>query len=154
MTGVTPSTVMMLILLFPTAIYNRIHDPTVGKDLSHPEVAGGQSDDGGLVQLARDGGGQGQQLAQLEKLVILLLPTVASGILALVLLRHGLVLFLSHLTTLVKNNTSPILFFPSDELRAAFDSFVMGMRKLRAIQLSRHWFVSQTSFFAETPLCQ
>ena len=58
------------------------------KDLAHPKVAGGEPDDGGLVQLAGDGGGQRQQLAQLEELGVLLLATVPRGVLALVLLGH------------------------------------------------------------------
>ena len=61
---------------------------TFREDLSHPEVAGGEPDDGGLVQLAGDGGGQRQQLAQLEELGVLLLATVARRVLALVLLGH------------------------------------------------------------------
>ena len=62
--------------------------PTFREDLPHPEVAGGEPDDGGLVELAGDGGGQRQQLAQLEELGVLLLATVPRRVLALVLLGH------------------------------------------------------------------
>ena len=61
---------------------------TIWEDLPHPEVARGQPDDGGLVQLRRDGCGEGEELPQLEELRVLLLPAVAGGVLALVLLCH------------------------------------------------------------------
>lgn len=47
--------------------------PTFGEDCSHLEVAAGQSDDGGLVQLGCDGRRQRQQLGQLIKLSVLFL---------------------------------------------------------------------------------
>lgn len=58
---------------------------TVWEDCSHLEVAGGQPDDGGFVQLGGDGRGQGQQLGQLIELPILLLPAGLSCVLRLLL---------------------------------------------------------------------
>lgn len=45
---------------------------------AHVQVADGQPDDGGLVQLAGDGAGQRQHLGQLEELKILL-PSPGAG---------------------------------------------------------------------------
>ena len=56
--------------------------------MSHPEVAGGEPDDGGLVQLTGDGGREGEQLAQLEELRVFLLAPIPRRVLALVLLGH------------------------------------------------------------------
>ena len=56
--------------------------------MSHPEVAGGEPDDGGLVQLTGDGGREGEQLAELEELGVLLLAPIPRRVLALVLLGH------------------------------------------------------------------
>lgn len=47
---------------------------------AHVQVADGQPDDRGLVQLAGDGPGQRQHLGQLEELEILLPPPRAGGI--------------------------------------------------------------------------
>lgn len=51
----------------------------------HPQVAGGQPDDGGLVQLGGDGGRQRQHLGQLVELAVLLLPPGPGGVLGLLL---------------------------------------------------------------------
>ncbi|GBO12231.1 hypothetical protein AVEN_44912-1, partial [Araneus ventricosus] len=58
---------------------------TFWEDFPHPEVGGGESDDGGLVQLAGDGGGEGQQLGQLQKFSVLLLAPRAGSVLGLLL---------------------------------------------------------------------
>ena len=55
--------------------------------MSHPEVACGQPDHGGLVELRRDGGWKRQQLSQFEELGVLFLATVPRRVLALVLHR-------------------------------------------------------------------
>lgn len=47
--------------------------PLAGKG-AHVQVADGQPDDGGFVQLAGDGPGQRQHLSQLEEFEILLPP--------------------------------------------------------------------------------
>lgn len=47
---------------------------------AHVQVADGQPDDRGLVQLAGDGPGQRQHLGQLKELEILLPPPRTSGI--------------------------------------------------------------------------
>lgn len=60
---------------------------TVREDMAHLEVGRGEPDDGRLVQLRGDGGGQRQQLGQLQELGILLLSPTARRILALFL--HG-----------------------------------------------------------------
>lgn len=54
---------------------------TCREDAPHPQVAAGQADDGGFVQLGGDGGGQRQQLGQLIKLTVLLLPARARRVL-------------------------------------------------------------------------
>lgn len=59
--------------------------PTVGKECSHLQVAAGQADDGGFVQLGGDGRRQGQQLGQLIKLSVLLLSARLCGVLAFLL---------------------------------------------------------------------
>jgi len=51
----------------------------------HLQVAGGQSDDGGFVQLRGDGRGQRQEFGELIKLAILLLSTGARRVLRLLL---------------------------------------------------------------------
>ena len=51
----------------------------------HGQVADGEADDGGLVQLAGDGTGQGQHLGQLEELKVLLAPPGASSVTRLLL---------------------------------------------------------------------
>lgn len=61
--------------------------PTFWEDHPHFQVAGGESNDGGLVQLRGDGRGQGQQLGQLVELAVLLLPPSPGCILGL--LFHG-----------------------------------------------------------------
>lgn len=58
---------------------------TFREDDPHLQVAGGQSDDGGFVQLGGDGGGQRQQFGQLIKLAVLLLPTRPRRVLRLLL---------------------------------------------------------------------
>lgn len=59
--------------------------PTVGEHGPHLEVAAGQPDDGGLVQLGGDGSGQRQQLGQLVELSVLLLSARLRRVLALFL---------------------------------------------------------------------
>lgn len=71
---------------------------TVGEDCPHPEVAAGQPDDGGLVQLRGDGRRQRQELGQFIKLSVLLLPPCLCGVLA----------FLFHLGKFYVNNSGPI----------------------------------------------
>ena len=66
--------------------YRILTELTFRKDLSHPEVAGGEPDDGGLVQLTRDGRGQREQLPELEEFGVFLLSPISRGVLALVLL--------------------------------------------------------------------
>ena len=56
---------------------------TLRKHLPHLEVAGGESDDAGLVQLTGDGVRQGQQLGELQELGVLLLAPTAGRIFAL-----------------------------------------------------------------------
>ena len=68
--------------------YRILTELTFRKDLSHPEVAGGEPDDGGLVQLTRDGRGQREQLPELEEFGVFLLSPISRGVLALVLLGH------------------------------------------------------------------
>lgn len=51
----------------------------IGK-VPHFEVTDGETDDGGLVQLASDGSGQREHLGQLVKLKVLLSPSGASRI--------------------------------------------------------------------------
>lgn len=58
---------------------------TFGEQAPHPQVAGGQPDDGGLVQLRGDGGRQRQHLGQLIELPVLLLPPGPGGVLGLLL---------------------------------------------------------------------
>lgn len=60
---------------------------TFGKDGAHFQVAGGESDDGRLVQLRGDGRRQREQLGQLIKLSIFLLPPGLGRILGLLLHR-------------------------------------------------------------------
>lgn len=52
---------------------------------AHVQVADGEADDRGLVQLAGDGPGQGQHLGQLIELKVLLPPPRASRIPGLLL---------------------------------------------------------------------
>ena len=56
---------------------------TVGEDCPHLEVAGGQSDDGRLVQLTCDGRRKGQHLCETVKLRVFLLSPRAGCILRL-----------------------------------------------------------------------
>lgn len=58
---------------------------TFRKHYSHLQVAGGQSDDGGFVQLGGDGGGQRQQFGQFVKFTVFLLPSGPGSILGLLL---------------------------------------------------------------------
>lgn len=58
---------------------------TVGEHGPHLQVAGGQSDDGGLVQLRGDGRGQRQEFGKLVKLSIFLLSSRFRRILRLFL---------------------------------------------------------------------
>lgn len=58
---------------------------TVGKHGPHLQVAGGQSDDGGLIQLRGDGRGQRQELGKLVKLSIFFLSSRFGRILGLFL---------------------------------------------------------------------
>lgn len=58
---------------------------TFGEDFSHAQVGGGESDDGSLVQLAGDGGGQGQELGQLEELCVFFLPSGPGRVLGFLL---------------------------------------------------------------------
>ena len=78
--------------------------------MSHPEVAGGESDDGGLVQLTRDGSGQRQQLPQLKELQVLLLATISRRVLRFVLLRHAIDRFF---LILEEKITEMVLIFPT-----------------------------------------
>ena len=68
--------------------YRILTELTFWKNLSHPEVAGGEPDDGGLVQLTRDGRGKREQLSELEELCVFLLAPISSRVLALVLFGH------------------------------------------------------------------
>lgn len=61
--------------------------PTVGENLPHLQVAGGQPDDRGLVQLRRDCCWQRQQLRQLQEFRVLLFPATSRRVLALLLHR-------------------------------------------------------------------
>lgn len=56
---------------------------TVRKDVAHLEVAGGEPDDGGLVQLAGDGRREWQHLGKIQELCVLLLSATARRVLAL-----------------------------------------------------------------------
>lgn len=58
---------------------------TFWEDGSHFQVAGGQADDGRLVQLGGDGRGQREQLGQLVEFSIFLFPSRFRGILGLLL---------------------------------------------------------------------
>ena len=66
-----------------------LHAPALaealGEHLAHLEEGGGQPDDAGLVQLAGDGRGEGQQSPQLKELTILLFPPISRRILTLIL---------------------------------------------------------------------
>ena len=53
--------------------------------MSHLEVAGGEPDDAGLVQLTGDGARERQQLGELQELRVLFLPPAPGGVLALLL---------------------------------------------------------------------
>ena len=64
---------------------------TFRKHHSHLQVAGGQPDDGGFVQLRGDGGGQRQQLGQLIKLTVFLFPPSTGRVFRLLL--HDAVCF-------------------------------------------------------------
>lgn len=59
--------------------------PTVGKECPHLQVAAGQADDRGLVQLGGDGSRKRQQLGKLIKLSVLLLSSRLCGVLAFLL---------------------------------------------------------------------
>lgn len=59
--------------------------PTVGEHGAHLQVAAGESDDGSLVQLGGDSGGQRQQFGQLIKLPVLLFTSRLRRILRFVL---------------------------------------------------------------------
>ncbi len=56
-----------------------------GRELPEPEVSDGQPDDGGLVQLRRDGSGKRKHLSQLVELKVLLPATRPSGVARLLL---------------------------------------------------------------------
>lgn len=63
----------------------RVPTGTFREQDPHPQVAAGQPNDGGLVQLRGDGGRQRQHLGQLIKLAVLLLPPRPGGVLGLLL---------------------------------------------------------------------
>ena len=57
---------------------------TFRKDLSHPQVARGQPDDRGFVQLRRDGRRKRKEFSEFEKFGVFFLATIARSIFALV----------------------------------------------------------------------
>ena len=62
-----------------------ISSRTVGEHGPHLEVAAGEADDGGLVQLGGDGCGQRQQLGQLVEFSVLLLTARLGRVLTFLL---------------------------------------------------------------------
>lgn len=85
--GVTQHAGMVKRFLWVSAV-----NLTVGKHGPHLQVAGGQPDDGGLIQLRGDGRGQRQELGKLVKLSIFFLSSRFCRIL-------GLFLHLWHVAT-------------------------------------------------------
>jgi len=63
---------------------------TFRKESSHLEVAGRESDDGGLVELIGDGGRQRQHLGQFKELGVLLLTSRSRCVLRLLFHRPPL----------------------------------------------------------------
>ncbi len=57
---------------------------TFRKDLSHPQVARGQPDDRGFVQLGRDGRRKRKEFSEFEKFGVFFLAAIARSIFALV----------------------------------------------------------------------
>lgn len=60
---------------------------TFGEDGSHFQVAGGEADDGRLVQLGGDGRGQGQEFGQFVEFSIFFFPSSLCRVLGFFLHR-------------------------------------------------------------------